>query len=206
MFKKLTIGLIMSLVSFTAMAYEPSPPADQCFEPTVVKKRNNSNFRSYGAFGIDVQYLKVTKNDKCFVKLSDGDMKQMFIDQDIRKTFQNLGPIEGYGSYTIAGIPPKEPNILYKLESNHIIVNYREGIPSDLVRFEMLRNDVRKPERDFNILLRMKTPNAAGVPEYYNFTVSDTFMAGEYNYFLFSQGEYIIFVNVYPVKYPIPKR
>lgn len=36
--------------------------------------------------------------------------------------------------------------------------------------------------------------------------ISGKFVEGKRNFFIKSEDDYIIFVNIYPIKYPIPKR
>jgi hypothetical protein len=183
-----------------------------CFEDKVVKKVVPANLSSFGGYAVDVQYVNIVPNNNCHVMLNDAAMTQLFSTGNVSTAFSSLGSQTLYGSYTVMGVPRNENNILYKTESNHIITNKKAGDPSDILRFEMLGNDPRLDTRDFNIVLRMKT--FTGKLDTYNkpivdsftFNVSETFKVGYRNHFLFSKNNQLIYVNVYPLKYPIPKR
>lgn len=208
--------------SLATAAYPESPtaptvnnkPVDPtiCFEDKVVKKVMPSNVSSYGGYAIDVQYVNIVPNKNCHVMINEAAMKQLFSTGNVSTAFSMLGTQTLYGNYTVMGVPRNENNILYKADSNHIIINRKAGDPSDIIRFEMLGNDPRKDSRNFNIVLRMKTftgkMDADGKPivNSFTFNVSETFKVGYRNHFLFSKDNQLIYVNVYPLKYPIPKR
>lgn len=189
----------------------PQDPAT-CFEDKVVKTAVPANLSSYGGFAVDVQYINIEPNQKCHVLINESALKQLFTTGNVSSAFTMLGNQTVYGSYTVMAIPRNDNSILFKQDSPRIQVNQKSGHPSDLVRFEMLGNDIRTDRRNFNIVLRMKTitgqvdSDGKPVVDSFTFNVSDTFIAGYRNYFLFSHGNQLIYVYVYPLKYPMPKR
>lgn len=220
-------ALSLSLAFFSSLAnaaYPESPdiptPVDPnqsldpsiCFKDDVIKRTAPSNLSSYGGYAIDVQYIHILPNKDCHIVLNEAAMKQYFKTGNVSTAFESLGQQSVYGNYTVMGVPRNENNILYKADSNHIITNNKAGNPSDILRFEMLGNDLRTDTRNFNVVIRMKTftgqVNSYGEPllESFTFNVSDTFKIGVRNYFLFSRNNQLIAVNVYPLKYPLPKR
>jgi hypothetical protein len=194
-----------------AVSNKPVDPT-VCFEDKVVKKVVPANLSSFGGYAVDVQYVNIVPNNNCHVMINDAAMTQLFSTGNVSTAFSSLGSQTLYGSYTVMGVPRNENNILYKTESNHIITNKKAGDPSDILRFEMLGNDPRLDTRDFNIVLRMKTftgkldPYNKPIVDSFTFNVSETFKVGYRNHFLFSKNNQLIYVNVYPLKYPIPKR
>jgi len=204
MLKKFILCLSLCFTTTQVMAYGENPEIMPCFSDAVIS--DNAPFNgTYGGFAADIQYMKITNSAECSALLTHESLQQVFKDKDIRTAFQSLGAQELYGNYTVMGIPPKESNILYKLGSSHIISNLRTGKPSDIIRFEMLQNNTFTNKRAFNIVIRMKPDNSQGNPESSTFNVSGTFITGMRNYFLFTRNDQIIFVHIYPIKYPIPK-
>lgn len=183
-----------------------------CFKDTVVKKEMPVNLSSFGGYAVNIQYVNILPNQNCHVIINDAAMSQLFKTGNISTAFAPLGNQTLYGNYTVMGVPRNENNIIYKTESNHIIANRKAGDPSDIVRFEMVGNDPRRDTRNFNIVLRMKTFtgkfDSSGKPvvESFTFNVTEEFKVGYQNHFLFSKNNQLIYVNVYPLKYPIPKR
>lgn len=216
-------ALYLLLISgFASAAYPENPtsaqlntqPADPstCFQTDVVKRGSPANLSSFGGFAVDVQYVNIEPNQKCHVLINDAAMKQLFSTGNVSSAFASLGNQTSYGSYTVMGIPKNDRNVVYKIDSNHIITNSKAGDPSDVVRFEMLGNNPNLDTRSFNIVLRMKTitgqVDSSGQPirDSFTFNISENFKIGYRNYFLFSRGNQLIYVNVYPLKYPLPKR
>lgn len=183
-----------------------------CFKDNVVKKVVPANLSSFGGYAVDVQYVNIVPNNNCHVFIDESAMNQLFTTGNVSTAFASLGNQTLYGSYTVMGVPRNKYNVSYNADSSHIIANSKAGDPSDIIRFEMLGNDPRNETRNFNIVLRMKTftgkLDAYGKPVVTSFTfnVSETFRAGYRNHFLFSKDNQLIYVNVYPLKYPIPKR
>lgn len=215
--------LSFALFSSTASAAYPENPAtaalnsqpvnpNVCFEDKVVKHSAPSNVSSYGGYAVDIQYINIVPNEKCHVLINDAAMQQLFSMGNLRSAFASLGNQTLYGSYTVMGVPRNDNNILYKDDSKHLITNGKLGDPSHILRFEMLGNDPRKDTRNFNIVIRMKTFTGKldqynkPIQESFTFNIAETFKVGLRNHFLFSKNNQLIYVNVYPLKYPIPKR
>lgn len=183
-----------------------------CFKDNVVKKVLPANLSSYGGYAVDVQYVNIAPGANCHVAIDERAMNQLFTTGNVSSAFTSLGTQTVYGSYTVMGVPRNDSNILYKAESSHIILNKKAGDPSDILRFEMLNNDPRKDTRDFNVVIRMKTftgkmdEDGKPITNSFTFNVSETFKVGNRNIFLFSKNNQLIYVNVYPLKYPIPRR
>lgn len=183
-----------------------------CFKDNVVKKVIPVNLSSYGGYAVDVQYVNIVPNQNCHVAIDERAMSQLFTTGNVSSAFSSLGTQTLYGSYTVMGVPRNDSNILYKAESSHLITNRKSGDPADILRFEMLNNDPRKDTRNFNIVIRMKTftgkmdDDNKPIVNSFTFNVSETFKIGKRNIFLFSKNNQLIYVNVYPLKYPIPRR
>lgn len=206
MFKKILCTVALGLIFSYAHADESAelPP---CFKTNNLSRVVESNVSSFGGYGVDVQYIRFDRTKGCRLELDSSFFGSLSRSGDLRTLFKDLAPYNTYGSSTIMGVPPRERNILYKRDSNHITRNVRDGFPSEIVKFEMLGNDPRDKLKNFNIVIRMATSkDNSQKPESVVTSVSGKFMEGKRNFFVFTEDDHVVFVNVYPIKYPIPKR
>lgn len=206
------ILFVISLILFSSFSFANNineiDENFKCFKPQLFNKSVNANLSSFGGYGFDVQYIKINKNISCRVDLTADIFSAISKTGDIRNTFEALGEYNVYGNYTVFGVPPRDRNILYKRDSNHIIKNKRSGYYSEIVKFEMQNNDAREKLKNFNIVIKMdnedkKKSEKSNSKQVF---ISGKFVEGKRNFFIKSEDDYIIFVNIYPIKYPIPKR
>ncbi len=179
-----------------------------CFNPQTIQKDSPANLSSFGAYEFDIQYLRINLNNNCLTQFNDDTLNSIIDSGDIRNSFSNLGEYNVYGNYTVRGIPTKKSNIIYKNNSSHIIKNKKSGNFSRLERFEMRENDPRKKERNFSLFIKMNLEdNKISEPSKSKiFELNGKIKEGRRNYFIFTDENYIVFVKVYPIKYPVPKR
>jgi hypothetical protein len=207
MLKKILCTVTLGLIFNFAQANEVEQQLPPCFKNSNFSKVLDSNVSSFGGYGFDVQYIRFDRTQGCRLELDSSFFGSMSRSGDLRTVFKDLAPYNTFGSSTIMGVPPRERNIYYKRDSNHIIRNVRDGFPSEIVKFEMLNNDAREKLKNFNIVIRMATSkDNSKKPESVVTSASGKFVEGKRNLFVFTEDDYVVFVNIYPIKYPIPKR